>query len=316
MRLRRRHSFFVFVFVLGVVVGSVMRRGDYLPGQVLAAPVVEQSFIGEFGGLSYWWVAPGPVDLSEAGLLLDTVLSVGDGYLFGSFQVGGQPVYFYAEGGGLMMALLPRWSPGAMAFDLGAAPVGSRLQAALGQVALELGFPVPVGVYWDFRFPGASQLLFVYDDVTGGVDDFRVVLPGSLAVYEVSWAGRGDTCLLCVPVGAAVLRVDAVEVWRGGPGVSEGFGAVLLEQDVEHVWQVQGVSGRCVGGVVVISGPGEAVVDGGRVLRYGLVGDGELGDNLQPVVLAVGGFGVAQGMREAAGVLMPRLRLFVPMAKK
>jgi hypothetical protein len=64
----------------------------------------------------------------------------------------------------------------------------TKLSDAIDIVSLEMLVPPPDIKYFDFRYPDATKMMIVTDEVNGGTETFRIMVPGAYSTYARTWS--------------------------------------------------------------------------------------------------------------------------------
>jgi hypothetical protein len=95
----------------------------------------------------------------------------------------------------------------------------TKLKSVVAAIAGAAGMPFSDVTYYDFRYPNATNMMFIAENYDGGDNDFTVELTSAFGYPELSWA-------LYNIVSAGYFRLDGTDkvssatYWDG----STGFG--------------------------------------------------------------------------------------------
>lgn len=206
----RSSKLFKMVPVLGVVllflwIASFVAR----PGQAAAhrqeVKLIAPSFlevnsptgttIGEMldeeAGISAWYDAPDVIDLELVEPVFRTIELQTTDYLIGSVAVSNYPeiydVHAYVHVDGWILAYYLNTDPVSKIVDVKAQTLDTtHLKNVVAIVAGAAGIPVTDVNYYDFRYPNATNMLFVAEDVSNG-NFFSIEIPSGFAYFERGW---------------------------------------------------------------------------------------------------------------------------------
>ncbi len=106
----------------------------------------------------------------------------------------------------------------------------------ISAVAATAGQPFTGEVYYDFRYPNASEMLFVVENEDNG-NDFEITLPSTNGYYERSWGAYDNWDEVDFYVDGTNLWGSAV--WQGA-NLADGYiTAVQLIPDTSHRFSVE-----------------------------------------------------------------------------
>lgn len=115
--------------------------------------------------------------------------------------------------------------------NAGGVSITTLLEKVLRKVTSDAAVAFETPTYYDFRYPGATHMMFIAD-FTGGNqnDEFRVELPSEYTYYETSW-GIYVTSSCC----AAHWMINGSNIMNSGTNLGGiVFGDVTMSTDTEH----------------------------------------------------------------------------------
>jgi hypothetical protein len=233
-------------------------------------PSAIASVLDSEAGISAYYQASTPVDLDDVrGLYLTIEIETSD-YILGSMSVPDNwedyDVHVYIHRSGWMLAYYLRDEPAVKIFDwqtYTGTMNPTRFQAVLNHVAASLSLPDPTLIYYDFRYPNATNLLLAAEDVqTKGTESFDI-LDTSFVYYERSWGlgiPHADCGYYCN--NTSIYLLDSIEIHRiVGENITRFdtgfFSPAELSPDDPHTISVSGnMSGvMYMGALAIVYGP-------------------------------------------------------------
>lgn len=218
-----------------------------------AAPM---GFPQDEAGISAYFKSATPINLADVRGVYRVIEVETPDYIIGSVPVPSYAekydVHLYVHKDGWFLAYYLNPDPTGKIFDWGQYQNGTiktKLERVLAIAAAASGVAFSSGTYYDFRYPNATQLLFVVEDQANG-NEFTVKAPGSYAYYERSWSLAAATCGWC----GASWNLDGVAIVSHGGG-SWGYyeGTLTPAQflpDITHRITI-GCDGTCYGGLIL-----------------------------------------------------------------
>ena len=161
-----------------------------------ALPNSTDSFIGqkldEEAGISAYYKAPDAIDLDLVRGTFRTIeLETGD-YIIGSVAVPNHPEHFdahvYVNTNGWILAYYLREDNVSKIVDVyNSTIITTKFTSVLATVASAVGAPFTEATYYDFRYPNATNMLYVAEDTNNG-NDFTIQMPSGYGYFERGWA--------------------------------------------------------------------------------------------------------------------------------
>lgn len=158
-----------------------------------------QSIVDE-AGISAYFQSPGAIDLSDVRGLYRTIETDTNDYIIGSIAVPGygetHDVHAYIHVDGWVLVYYLNDEPVGKIFDTinytGGA-IQTKSELVLGEIANAIGIGGNfTPIYYDFRYPDATNLLIVADYTPSyATDEFTMKLPDTYTYTERSWAFSG-----------------------------------------------------------------------------------------------------------------------------
>lgn len=152
------------------------------------------STIADEAGIAAYFKTNMPVDLAKIAPLYRTIELRTDDYIIGSIPVPGHnqehdmKVYVHRDGWFLAYYFVD--DPVGKIIDwtkTTASNIVTKFEVVLPLVADATAINAPALSYYDFRYPNATDILFVYENVTDG-SSFRIRMPGEYAYYTRSYS--------------------------------------------------------------------------------------------------------------------------------
>lgn len=203
-------------------------------------------------GISAYFQSPGAIDLTLALSAFRTVEIQTADYIIGSVAVPSHPENFdahvYVHKDGWVLAYYMRADPTSKIVDvLGKTINSTKLTSVLAAVAGAAGIPFSSASYYDFRYPNATNMLFVAEDYANG-HEFEITLPTSYGYFERGWA------VYDAYPASNNFKVDGIEqtpIWSGSSMLYGTLTAAQLLPGTPHLVWVSDSSNAY--GVVVIT---------------------------------------------------------------
>ncbi len=155
-----------------------------------AAPM---GFPQDEAGISAYFKSTSPVNLADVRGVYRVIEVQTADYIIGSVDVADYveefDVHVYVHRTGWFMAYYLKADPVAKTVDVRSyvsSRIDTLLEKTLNIVAVSAGVAVSGVIYYDFRYPNATHLVFIGENDADG-NTFTVQLPASYAYYERSW---------------------------------------------------------------------------------------------------------------------------------
>ena len=150
------------------------------------------AYLDQEAGISAYYKSPDAITLSQVRGQFRTIETETADYIIGSVAVLNYEEHFdvhvYVHKTGWILAYYLRADPVSKIIDVKAMTLNTtKLKSVISSVAGAAGAPFTDVTYYDFRYPNATNLIFVAEDVSNG-DDFTIQLPSSFGYFERSWA--------------------------------------------------------------------------------------------------------------------------------
>ncbi len=166
-------------------------------------PVTNESPTSDIGayltgeaGISAYIHTANPITLSQVRGEFHIIEAETSDYIIGSVTVPYHPDHFdvhvYVHRDGWILAYYLKADPTSKIVDVNARTIfTTKLDTVIAIIAGAAGEAVSNLNYYDFRYPNATNILFVAEDYENG-DDFTITLPDSYGYFERSWAVYGN----------------------------------------------------------------------------------------------------------------------------
>jgi hypothetical protein len=193
-------------------------------------------------GISAWYSAGMPIDLNVIRPEFVTIELETTEYIIGSVAVPNYVEHFdmhvYVHVDGWMLAYYLNGDLTAKIVDVKGWTISStNMTTVLATIAGVAGVPFTGETYYDFRYPNATNLLFVAEDDTDG-SDFTINMPTSYAYPDRGWAKYCGS-------GGCAFTIDGEQapvVWGGDATCYGDITAAMLDPGVTHVIDVNSYS--------------------------------------------------------------------------
>lgn len=179
----------------GANTGIVLQRPAFLGVAQAQDAAITPADIGSIldaeAGISAYFKAPDGIMLSQVRGLFRTIEKETADYIIGSVPVPNYAEHFdvhvYVNKNGWVLAYYLRDAPVAKIVDVLTRNLNTdKLATVLSSIAGTAGAPFSTANYYDFRFPNATNMLFVAEDDANG-DIFKIKVPSTYAYFERSW---------------------------------------------------------------------------------------------------------------------------------
>jgi hypothetical protein len=204
-----------------------------------AKPISPDSFIGDLldqeAGISAYYKSPDAIVLSQVRGTFRTIEVETAEYIVGSVAVLNHPEHFdahvYVSTNGWILAYYLRSDPVGKIVDVYGSTINTtKLKTVVAAVASAAGAPFTDATYYDFRYPNATNMLFVAEDLSNG-NDFTIQLPSTYGYFERGWAINNFNS------GSTYFQLDGVNLSYTWVGNAMGYGTITASQllpDVPH----------------------------------------------------------------------------------
>ena len=180
--------------------GIVLQRPPFLgvaqAQDAAVAPAGIGSILDAEAGISAYFKAPDGISLSQVRGLFRTIEKETTDYIIGSVPVPTYPEHFdahvYVNKNGWVLAYYLRDAPVAKIVSVLSRNLsGDKLATVVSTIAGAAGAPFSTANYYDFRYPNATNILFVAEDAANG-NVFTIQVPSTYAYFERSWTIAAD----------------------------------------------------------------------------------------------------------------------------
>lgn len=146
-------------------------------------------------GISAYYKSTDPITLSLVRGQYRTIETEATDYIIGSVAVEDYVEHFdahvYVHKDGWILAYYLKDTPVSKIVDTKTYNIStSKLISAIAKIASAAGVPFSDASYYDFRYPNATKMMFVYEDSANG-NDFTILLPSNYSYYERSYIVSG-----------------------------------------------------------------------------------------------------------------------------
>lgn len=196
--------------------------------------------LDEEAGISAWYQAPGTIDLQQVASVFTTIELQTTEYLVGSVDVPNYPeicdAHVYVHVDGWILAYYLNHDPVSKIVHVKGQTLDTTiLKDVVAIVAGAAGQPVTGVNYYDFRYPNATNILFVAENLDSDGNEFTIEIPSAFAYFERGWA-------LWDGGSSEYFRVNGVNrpntvYWDG----TSGYGTITAAQfipDTPHTIEV------------------------------------------------------------------------------
>jgi hypothetical protein len=202
------------------------------------------AYLDQEAGISAWFKGSA-INLNSVRSLFRTIeLDTAD-YIIGSIPVTNYLEHFdahvYVHKDGWILAYYLKQDPVAKLVDIEAGSITTTLlKNAVSTVTAAAGLPFTDVTYYDFRYPYATHMLFVYENSADG-NDFTILLPSSYVITERSFSGFCGGC-------GVSFYIDGVPIPKkyDGGSYESSYGVITADkllQDVTHTVKID--YGQC-----------------------------------------------------------------------
>jgi hypothetical protein len=214
-----------------------------------AQPNSTDSFIGDKldaeAGISAYYKAPDAILLSQVRSVFRTIEIETADYIIGSVAVTNSPDHFdvhvYVNKNGWILAYYLRADNVSKIVDVYNQTINTtKFTNVISIVASAAGAPFTEATYYDFRYPSATNMIFVAEDPNNG-SVFTINMPSAYLYFERGWAYRYNCCTYSFQLDGVALPYTFRSDTQYGSITS---GQLLPE--VTHTIDVQGAYGVLV----------------------------------------------------------------------
>jgi hypothetical protein len=256
--------------ILILAIGSLPMRGDSFRGgktialepppfvQVASAESNDEVFeigakLDDEAGMAGYFETSGAIDLDDVRDQFRTIEDETATYIIGSVPVPDHPeqfdVHVYVHVDGWILAYYMNSEPASKIVDVYNKTIDTtKLNTTVGALTGLAGYAFSEVTYYDFRYPNATNMLFVAEENNEGYDDFKITLPSSYAYQERSWALFDSYSHRDFVLDGTDL-VDT-HLWGGSNMWYGSISAPQLLPDTEHIFNLHG-SGEEYGVLVI-----------------------------------------------------------------
>jgi hypothetical protein len=161
--------------------------------QAYAAPELDiAAKLDEEAGISAYFRSPDAINLNQVRGVFRTIELETADYVLGSVAIPNYVERFdahvYVHKTGWILAYYLRGDPVSKIIDARATTINTtKLKTAVASVASAAGAPFTDVAYYDFRYPNATNMMFIAEDLGNG-NDFTVQLPSAYGYFDRGWA--------------------------------------------------------------------------------------------------------------------------------
>ena len=192
-------------------------------------------------GISAYYQTPGAIDLSLVRGQFRTIEIETADYIIGSVAIPNRNERFdahaYVHKDGWILAYYMKDEPASKMMEPSEKTIDTtKFTTVLSTLAGSAGHPFSGEEYYDFRFPNATNMLFVVEEESNG-NDFTITLPSAYGYFERSWAAYDNS-------DEVDFYLDGVNLWGSASFQSDklAFGYITVAQllpDIEHMFSVE-----------------------------------------------------------------------------
>jgi hypothetical protein len=145
-------------------------------------------------GISAYYKAPDEINLNQVRDQFRTIEMETANFVIGSVGIPGyfehSDAHVYVNTNGWILAYYLKNAPISKMIDVKAWSISTtKLKSAISVIAGAAGAPFTEPTYYDFRYPNATNILLVAEDMHNG-NDFTIQLPTTYGYFERSWAAH------------------------------------------------------------------------------------------------------------------------------
>jgi len=213
-----------FIFITGVASASI-------------------DLIEDRAGIAAYVKAKQSVNLNDVKGAFTTIHQESSTYIIGTVALNlhseEQYPHVFVNTDGLIIAYYPKERPTSWIFPwadyAGGVVTSTTLSEAVSIVATEVGGYTNDLMYYDFRYPDASEMMLITESARSGTNYFNVVIPMNLTTYSVDTSHYSDTTPGYLPGSSSVYLQnsnhlsEAREFSRIGGGKYSNYSSLLGE---------------------------------------------------------------------------------------
>jgi hypothetical protein len=216
-----RQKTFVWLTMLAVVAAAFMALGDFGKGKATNSDVVFKleapsfvrtayaeaddtssfdlgALLDQEAGISAYYKASIEINLNQVRDQFRTIEMETADFIIGSVAIPNHPEHFdvhvYVNKNGWILAYYLNHDPLAKIVEVYTEDVNTtKLKTAVAIIAGAAGSPLTDVTYYDFRYPNATNILFVAEHISGG-NEFTIKIPSTYGYFERSWALKDIHC--------------------------------------------------------------------------------------------------------------------------
>jgi len=160
------------------------------------------SLLDSEAGISAYIYSASPITLNSVRGSYRTIEAETANYIIGSVAISGYTeqydVHVYVHTDGWILGYYLANDPTGKIIHVKAETLSTtHLKTAISVIAGAVGIPVTNVIYYDFRYPNATNLLLIGENDDNG-SAFTISMPSSYGYYERSWANVGSWCSIKV----------------------------------------------------------------------------------------------------------------------
>jgi hypothetical protein len=152
------------------------------------------ALLDQEAGISAYYKAPDDINLNQVRDQFRTIEMETADFIIGSVAIPNHPEHFdvhvYVNKNGWILAYYLKLDPVAKIVEIYTQNVNTtKLKTAVSIIAGAAGAPFTDVTYYDFRYPNATNILFVAEEHSNG-NNFTIKMPSTYGYLERSWALR------------------------------------------------------------------------------------------------------------------------------
>ena len=150
------------------------------------------AYLDQEAGIAAYFKSPDMINLAQVRSQFRTIETEMADYIIGSVAVPNHTEHFdahvYVHKDGWVLAYYLKADPVSKIVDVYGKTISTtKLKTVVSAVASAAGAAFTDVTYYDFRYPNATNMLFVAEDNSNG-NDFTIQVPSSYGYYERSWS--------------------------------------------------------------------------------------------------------------------------------
>jgi len=200
----------------------------------VSGSVVIGAKLDDEAGISAYFQSSDPINLSQVRSLFRTIETETTDYIIGSVPVPNHLADFdahvYVNKVGWVLAYYLNSDPISKIIDVKAQTISStKLKTVVSAVASAGGALFTDVTYYDFRYPNATNMMFVAKTPTNG-STFTIQMPSSYGYYYRGWASLGG----CNNFTIDGVSAQSSAIWTGDYMSYGSLNASQMLPDITH----------------------------------------------------------------------------------